>query len=302
LKESKYVRLANTIYRVLRNSRIPLFLHRKSNHLFSVWQYMVLLTVRQYEGKSYRMFAEWLVEAYYLRMFLQLSHIPHYTTLQKFSSRINGTLLEKIISSFILLLSNIRKIFTGIDSTGFKITHASQYYTERTETRRKYAKLSIGADVLQQIICTIKIRRAPPTRHDNIDFRPIITRTSEILPLSVVTGDKGYDSEENHVLVRELLHAFSVIPARYEHVPIWRTHGKYRKQMKRGYSKLLYNQRNKDETIISVIKRLFGEHITSRLVRTQNRELSFRCIAYNTHRLTNLTIITWFLQSLSRHM
>ena len=150
--------------------------------------------------------------------------------------------------------------------------------------------------MLQQIICTIKIRRAP-TRHDNMDFRPIITRISEILPLSVVTADKGYDSEDNHLLVRESLHAFSVIPARYEHVPIWRTRGKYRKQMKRGYSRLLYNQRNKDETIISVIKRLFGEHITSRLVRTQNRELSFRCIAYNTHRLTNLTIITWFLQS-----
>jgi Transposase DDE domain len=257
---------------------------------------MVLLTVRQYEGKSYRMYVEWLVEAYYLRTFLQLSHIPHYTTLQKFSSRINGTLLEKIISSFILLLGNIRRLFIGIDSTGFKITHASQYYTELTGTRRKYAKLSIGADVLQQIICTIKIRRAP-ARHDNIDFRPIITRTSDILPLSVVIADKGYDSEDNHLLVREDLHAFSVIPARYEHVPIWKTHGKYRKQMKRGYSKLLYNQRNKDETIISVIKRLFGEHITSRLVRTQNRELSFRCIAYNTHRLTNLTIITWFLLS-----
>ncbi|MGA8080894.1 MAG: hypothetical protein WB988_03460, partial [Candidatus Nitrosopolaris sp.] len=115
---------------VLRNSRIPLFLHRKSNHVFSLWQHIVLLTVRQYEGKSYRLFVEWLVEAYYLRMFLQLSHIPHYTTLQKFSSRINGTLL-KILSSFILLLTNIRKIFTGLDSTGFKITHASQYYTER---------------------------------------------------------------------------------------------------------------------------------------------------------------------------
>ncbi|HEY6884188.1 MAG TPA: hypothetical protein VI278_09150, partial [Nitrososphaeraceae archaeon] len=55
---------------------------------------------------------------------------------------------------------------------------------------------------------------------------------------------------------------------------------------------LLYNQRNKDETIISVIKRLFGEYITSRLVRTQNRELSFRCIiAYSVHRLTNLVIL-----------
>ena len=131
--------------------------------------HIVLLTIRQYESKSFRMFVvEWLmVEAYYLRTFLQLSHIPHYTTLQKFAARINGTLLERIISSFILLLlTNIRKIFTGIDSTGFKITNASQYYTERTRYRRKYAKLSIGADVLQQIICTIKIRRAP-ARHDN---------------------------------------------------------------------------------------------------------------------------------------
>lgn len=61
--------------------------------------------------------------------------------------------------------------------------------------------------------------------------------------------------------------------------------------MKRGYCKVLYNQRNKDETIMSVIKQLFGEHITSRLIRTQNRELTFRCIAYNMHRVTNLFVI-----------
>ena len=277
---------------VLRNARIPIFLHRKSNHIFTVWQHMVLLVIRQYEGKSYRLFSEWLVEAYYLRMFLQLSHIPHFTTLQKFTERVNGTMLERIISSFIVL-TNIRQIFVGVDSSGFKATHASQYYTERAgvrKRRRKYIKVSLGADVLKQIICTVKIRRTP-ARHDNIDFRPLITKVSEILPLSVVTADKGYDSEDNHVLVREELHAFSVIPARCEHVPIWKTHGRYRKQMKRGYSKLLYNQRNKDETILSVIKRLFGEHITSRLVRTQNRELCLRCIAYNMHRLTNLVII-----------
>ena len=87
-----------------------------------------------------------------------------------------------------------------------------------------------------------------------IDFTPIITRIAEILPLSVVTADRGYDSEDNHILVRENLHGLSVFPTRYEHIPIWRTHGKYKKQMKRGYSKLLYNQRNKDETIISAIK------------------------------------------------
>jgi hypothetical protein len=147
--------------------------------------------------------------------------------LQKFTDRINNAMLEKLISSFIAI-SGTKHIFAGIDSTGFKITCASQYFTERTELRRKYAKLSIGADVLQQIVCTIKIRRAP-TRHDNIDFKPIITRTSNILPLSVVTADRGYDSEDNHQLVRDDLRALGVIPARYKHVPIWRTYGRYRK-------------------------------------------------------------------------
>ena len=68
-------------------------------------------------------------------------------------------------------------------------------------------------------------------------------------------------------------------------------------RMKHGYNKILYNQRNKDETIVSVIKRLFGEHITSTLVRMQNREVTFRCITYNLHRMLNVIIIKWILQS-----
>ena len=89
VKESRYVKLAHTMLSILKNARMPLFLHRKSNHIFTVWQHLVLLTIRQYEGKSYRMFTEWLVEAYYLRMFLNLSRIPHFTTLQKFTDRID---------------------------------------------------------------------------------------------------------------------------------------------------------------------------------------------------------------------
>ena len=101
----------------------------------------------------------------------------------------------------------------------------------------------MGADILQQqIICAIKIRRAP-ARHDNVDFQPIIERASKIMPMSVVVvADKGYDSEEdNHVLVRESYHALSIIPTtRYKDVPIWKTSGKYRKQMKYGFSNILY--------------------------------------------------------------
>jgi Transposase DDE domain len=197
---------------------------------------------------------------------------------------------DKIVSSFILVIDT-RHIFTGIDATGFKIIYASGYYTNRAKLpRKKYAKLSIGADVLKQIICKVKVRRTP-TRHDNIDFAPTVTKISKIKPLSVVVADKAYDSEDNHVLVREKLNGFSIIPSRYENVPIWKTKGRYRKEMKRGYNKILYNQRNKDETIVSVIKRLFGEYITSTLVRMQNRELTFRCIAYNIHRMVKLVVL-----------
>ena len=141
-------------------------------------------------------------------------------------------MLGKIISSFVVLTGTRRHIFMGIDSTGFNITRASQYYAERAKLRRIYAKLSIGADVLKQIICNIKVRRAP-TRHHNIDFKPVITKTSEIVPLSIVVvlDERGYDSEENHIMVREKLGAFSVIiPARNEGIPICKTHGRrYRK-------------------------------------------------------------------------
>ena len=63
------------------------------------------------------------------------------------------------------MIGRYHDIFAGqINSTGFKNDNSCftvLYRKNRIKRRRKYAKLSIGADVLQQIICTIKIRRAP---------------------------------------------------------------------------------------------------------------------------------------------
>lgn len=44
--------------------------------------------------------------------------------------------------SYYLLFTDIRKIFTGIDSTGFKITHSYatvSHWTDSKEKRREYA-------------------------------------------------------------------------------------------------------------------------------------------------------------------
>lgn len=72
--------------------------------------------------------------------------------------------------------------------------------------------------------------RAPPTRYDNTNFKPDITKIPEILPLSIVlVDDRGYDSEENHIMAREKSGAVSVIPALNQDIPIWKTRGRYRK-------------------------------------------------------------------------
>ena len=89
-------------------------------------------------------------------MFLQLSRIPYYTNLQNYWKNTEFTVRK--VQSFIVL-SDIIHAFVGIDATEFKITTYSQYYNEIIYTKqkkRKYTKISIGSDVLKQIICNIK--------------------------------------------------------------------------------------------------------------------------------------------------
>ena len=85
-------------------------------------------------------------------------------------------------------------------------------------------------------------------KHDTMDFRPIMEGTSSMMPLSIVAG-RSHDSEANHEFVRKEPDAVSIMPARYEDVPVWRTCGRYGKQMKRRFYNQLYHQRNKNETI-----------------------------------------------------
>jgi hypothetical protein len=61
------------------------------------------------------------------------------------------------------------------------------------------------------------------------------------------------------------------------------------KEMKRGFSSSLYHQRSKSETVFSVVKRLMGVCLLSRLVRMQSRELAFRLVAYNANRMVVIT-------------
>jgi hypothetical protein len=167
----------------------------------------------------------------------------------------------------------------------------------RTRTRRFFVKLTIGAELKTQLVTAIKVRRGPA--NDNKDFEPVARRAHRVKRIGVGIGDKGYDAEKNHELLRDEFHALSIIPARHEDVPVWRTRGRYRKEMKRGYSKKTYHQRSKDETIFSVIKRTMGDEVRSIGVKAQNNEMRMKIISYNAARIASLTssLLRGFLQS-----
>ena len=167
----------------------------------------------------------------------------------------------------------------------------------KTRTRR-FLKLTIGAELRKQIVTSIKLRRGPA--NDNRDFKPVVRKAHSAKPIKTGIGDKGYDDEKDHEFLREELHAQSIIPARYQDVPVWRTRGRYRKEMKRGYSEKKYHQRSKDETVFSVIKRTMGDEVRSVRIRGQKNEMRFRVMAYNAARIASLaySLARGFLRSL----
>jgi len=170
--------------------------------------------------------------------------------------------------------------------------------------QKRFLKTMIGAELRKQIITSSKLRRGP--NNDNIDFIPIARKADSFKSLGIAIADKAFDDESNHAFLREELNALSIIPARNENVPIWRTKGKYRKEMKRGYSKKMYHQRSKVETIFYVIKKTMLDDIMSIKTKAQNNEMRFKIIAYNAARIASLaySLFVGFLQghsSLSGH-
>jgi len=140
------------------------------------------------------------------------------------------SVFNKVVKSFHGLLGNI----TLIDSTGFSLNYHSFYYDKRLNdfgkrVRRKYVKVTILVDDKSQIIVAYDIHFGEI--HDSKKFKRMLENMDSEVIGKFRICDKGYDSEENHVIVKRY-GLFVIMPARYEDVPIYRTKGENRKRIK----------------------------------------------------------------------
>ena len=105
----------------------------------------------------------------------------------------------------------------------------------------------------------------------------------------------GYDSEELHRQIREEMGVDSVIPVRTWKGKIYS--GKYGQEMYNNLGSERYRERNKVETVFSVIKRRFEENLKARKYWYQVKEIKVKMILHNLTKAVQSIVIVIIVEA-----
>ena len=274
----KFKKFSKIVDKLCILAQIPKYFRIVQKKTYDNYQHLFLLVAKENTTYGYRKFIESLYDSK-IPKYISLKKIPHFTTLQKFASRLEAKLVKKLI----FMTRNLFKeqgTFFGVDSTGMELDHASSHYCKRIDRAKPikgFVNLNALSDLYNKIIIATKIRKK--RRHDCSDFMPMFNKIKH-LDFDYFVADKGYDSETNHKAVFEA-GKHSLISLKNQKLPIRLTSGRYRKKAKREFEQGLYTQREITESIFSSIKRKYGSKLRARKFKTQKIELLMKILSYN---------------------
>lgn len=272
---------------------LPPYLHIKSPKKFTQHQLVACLVLKEFFTTDYRGIEEILKDSSDLKKILELSEVPHYTTLQKAARRLTKKdTLDKLIREILriavetkIMKKNVR--LSAIDGTGFESHHISAYFVKRKAkgeaiyqmtTYTRYPKVGIVVDSDTHLVLAGVPERGPYP--DVVHFEKAVTEAEKNVHSRILTADAGYDSEKAHLFARTH-HIRTIIPPRIGRPTIKLPSGKWRKVMATRFNKLLYGQRWQVETVNSMLKRNLDSFLRARSYWSQCREMMLRLFVHN---------------------
>jgi hypothetical protein len=258
----KDARLFKKVSGFLRKAGLPVFLHRfgPKKYLFAV--HFLCLLLKQATKMSYRRVSRFLSDLGFV--------VPTYSALCYCLKRLSVKQLELLLQATTRFRSTI---VAAVDGLYFSQVNPSYAYLQRV--KRGFPRKST------QCVGVIDTHRKKwlgiQTRRNRIGEYKLAKKalTKLITIVSIIVGDKGFDINDFHHLLKRL-GIKAVIPVKKG---IHR--GFFRNFMRQFYRTRTYHRRSIIESAISRLKRLYGNFLYSRKTIQQRKEVLLRLIADN---------------------
>ena len=274
-RKSRYVRVAEIAYHLAKQT-LPRYSHPKSPHHFTLPQLAACVLMMYYMDLSYRDMEEWLLATDKVCQALELPRVPDHSTLQRTYKKLRMKDLNQMKDKLLDEIE-IEEEVVASDSTGFSPGQASLYYQTRCgKLYRRWFKGVYAVGILTRYILAWRRGFGPGSDVPYLnglrrDVRPYVKSQNWVM-----LADSGFDGQavKEGDLIPPVRRGGQLVDparkARAELVDQARLDG-------------LFGQRWQSETVMSVIKRKFGDTIRSRKRSLQNREPIVKALVYNIH-------------------
>lgn len=258
----KEVLLEKKVKSLLSRAGLPRFLHRFGPKWYPFWIHFFCLLLKQACKMSYRRVVKFLKGLGF--------KVPTYSALCKCLKRLSVQQLELLLQATNRFRSTL---VAAVDGLYFSQVNPSYAYLQRV--KRGFPRKNT------QCVGVIDTRRKKwlgiQTRRNSIGEYKLAKKalTKLLTIISTIVGDKGFDVNDFHKLLKKL-GIKAIIPVKKG---VHR--GFFRNFMRQFWRTRTYHRRSIIESAISRLKRLYGNFLYSRKTIQQRKEILLRLIADN---------------------